>query len=67
MPFANTVKRAVQFIRSVIPSDPWQLVFLAGAIFLFISPRFRWPSNFDNYAAAMSSLGFSNGVAMADL
>lgn len=67
MPLADTVKRAAQFIRSVIPSDPWQLAFLAGAIFLLISPRLRWPSNLDNYVAAMSSLGFSKGVAMADL
>jgi hypothetical protein len=59
--------RAAQFIRSVIPSDPWQLVFLAGAIFLSISPRLRWPSDFDSYGAAMSSPGFSKGVAVADL
>jgi membrane protease YdiL (CAAX protease family) len=36
------MKRLVQFLRSVIPADPWQLVFLAGVIFLFICPRLSW-------------------------
>ncbi len=27
---------------SVIPCDPWQLLFLTGTIFLLISPRFSW-------------------------
>ncbi len=30
------------FLRSVMPADPWQLVFLTGTIFLFISPRLAW-------------------------
>jgi membrane protease YdiL (CAAX protease family) len=61
------MKRFAHFLRSVIPTDPWQLVFLAGVIFLLISPRLRWPPNFDDYAAAMSSLGFSKNVAVAEL
>jgi len=36
------MKRAAEFIRSVTPADPWQLLYLAGAIFLFISPRLTW-------------------------
>src|SRR5277367_1835648 len=36
------MKNLTRFLRSVIPADPWQLVFLAGAVFLFISPRFSW-------------------------
>lgn len=36
------MKRLVQFFRSVIPVDPWQLVFLTGVIFLFICPRLPW-------------------------
>jgi membrane protease YdiL (CAAX protease family) len=36
------VTRIGEFLRSVIPPDPWQLLYLAGAIFLFISPRLTW-------------------------
>jgi membrane protease YdiL (CAAX protease family) len=36
------MKRLAQFFRSIIPADPWQLVFLAGVIFLFICPRLPW-------------------------
>src|ERR1700689_5014584 len=36
------MKHIGQFLRSVIPTDPWQLVFLAGVIFLFICPRLPW-------------------------
>ena len=34
--------RIGEFLRSVIPADPWQLLYLAGAVFLFISPRLTW-------------------------
>ncbi len=33
------MKRLAAFLRTVIPADPWQLVFLVGAVFLLISPR----------------------------
>lgn len=36
------MKRVLEFIRSVIPEDPWQLLYLVGAVFLFLSPRMRW-------------------------
>ena len=36
------MKRLLEFIRSVIPEDAWQLLYLAGAVFLFLSPRMRW-------------------------
>jgi membrane protease YdiL (CAAX protease family) len=36
------MKRLIQFGRSVIPADPWQLVFLTGAILLFVCPRMPW-------------------------
>jgi membrane protease YdiL (CAAX protease family) len=36
------MKRLAQFLRSVIPADPWQLVFLVGVVLLFISPRLLW-------------------------
>jgi len=38
----SRLKRAAVFLRSAIPSDPWQLLFLAGTIFLFIAPRLTW-------------------------
>ncbi len=34
--------RIGEFLRSVIPADPWQMLYLAGAVFLFISPRLTW-------------------------
>jgi membrane protease YdiL (CAAX protease family) len=36
------MKRLAQFVRSVLPADPWQLTFLVGVIFLFICPRLPW-------------------------
>jgi membrane protease YdiL (CAAX protease family) len=36
------VKRVIQFVRSVIPADPAQLLFLCGCILLFISFQLRW-------------------------
>ena len=36
------MKRVLEFIRSVIPEDPWQLLYLAGAVFLFLSSRMAW-------------------------
>lgn len=35
------MKRVARFLRSVMPADPWQLVFLSGTILLFISPHLR--------------------------
>jgi hypothetical protein len=39
---SSPVKRLASFLRSVTPDDPYQLVFLLGVIFLFISPRLSW-------------------------
>jgi membrane protease YdiL (CAAX protease family) len=36
------MKRLAQFLRSVIPADPWQLLFLIGVVFLFILPVLPW-------------------------
>ena len=36
------LQRLSRFLRSVIPCDPWQLLFLTGTIFLLISPRLSW-------------------------
>ena len=36
------MKRVIQFVRSVLPTDPVQLLFLCGCIFLFISFQLRW-------------------------
>jgi len=46
------MKRIVEFLRSVTPSDPWQLLYLAGAVFLFLSPRLDWSF------AALPSFGY---------
>jgi membrane protease YdiL (CAAX protease family) len=34
--------RLARFLRSVIPGDPFQLLFLFGVVFLFISSNSRW-------------------------
>jgi membrane protease YdiL (CAAX protease family) len=36
------MKRLGAFLRSVIPADPTQLIFLAGVVLLFVSPRVSW-------------------------
>ena len=36
------MKRLAEFLRSVIPNEPWQLVFLLGVVFLFVSPSLPW-------------------------
>ncbi len=36
------MKRLALFLRSVVPADPWQLIFLLGVVLLFISPRLSW-------------------------
>jgi membrane protease YdiL (CAAX protease family) len=36
------LKRLVEFLRSVIPADPTQLIFLAGVVSLFVAPHLRW-------------------------
>ncbi len=36
------MKRLAEFLRSVIPADPTQLIFLAGVVCLFVAPRLRW-------------------------
>lgn len=36
------MKRLVELLRSVLPADPTQLIFLAGAVCLFLAPRLRW-------------------------
>jgi len=38
----STLKRFAVFLRSVIPVDPWQLVFLVGVVFISILPRLSW-------------------------
>jgi membrane protease YdiL (CAAX protease family) len=38
----SSMKRSIQFVRSVMPIDPTQLLFLCGCIFVFISFQLRW-------------------------
>jgi membrane protease YdiL (CAAX protease family) len=44
------VKRLTQLLRSVLPADPYQLVFLLGVISVFISPRLPWWPSYDSTA-----------------
>jgi hypothetical protein len=37
-----SLKRVIQFVRSIMPTDPAQLLFLCGCIFVFISFQLRW-------------------------
>jgi hypothetical protein len=38
----STAKRVATFLRSVIPMDPTQLLFLMGAILLLLATRVSW-------------------------
>lgn len=38
----HVVSRGLAFLRSVLPGDPIQLLFLCGAVCLFIAPHLRW-------------------------
>lgn len=51
------MKRLPLFLRSALPGDPWQLVLLIGAVFLFISPRLSWYPNSELLFPA-NSVGF---------
>lgn len=44
-PNESAVKRLAAFLRSVIPMDPTQLLFLTGAILLLVAPRASWRPN----------------------
>jgi len=52
------MKRLATFLRSALPADLWQLVFLVGVVFLFTSSRLAWwPSNlFERYGLAFSTM-----------
>src|ERR1700730_2192162 len=42
------MKRLAEFLRSVMPEDPAQLLFLAGTVCLVIAPRLSWwPAGFE--------------------
>lgn len=41
----SALKRFAAFLRSVIPVDPTQFLFLMGAILLLIAPRVSWHAN----------------------
>jgi len=45
------VKRAIEVVRSVIPADPYQLLFLCGSLFLFICIQVRCFPLLTHYAA----------------
>ena len=41
-PVSVYARRLIVFLRSVLPAEPAQLLLLAGATFLFMSPELRW-------------------------
>jgi membrane protease YdiL (CAAX protease family) len=53
------MKRLGIFLRSVIPADPYQLVFLVAVVFLIVSPRLAWWSSkiLESSGAISSTLG----------
>ncbi len=61
------MKRFGQFLRSVIPADPWQLVFLAGAVLLFVSPRLPWRPDPMILAAKAIPLGLDSDVLIKNI
>ena len=67
----SVVKRLATFLRSVIPLDPTQLLFLTGAILLLVAPRASWPpialvhSRTVNYWEVYAYVVFGNLVVFA--
>ena len=61
------MKRLRQFLRSVVPADPWQFVFLAGAVMLFVSPRLRWYPSAQFLAAKAFPLGLDSVELLRNL
>jgi len=47
--------RAWLFLRSVMPEDPWQLVYLAGLVCLTVSPKLRWHRTLPTAQSASSA------------
>ena len=63
--YAVSTRRSLAFIRSLLPADLFQLLLLAGATFLFISPELRWwPRLTDATVRAVPRLP-SRGTALA--
>jgi membrane protease YdiL (CAAX protease family) len=50
------LKRIAQLLRSVLPVDFWQLVFLSGAVFLFIAPHLPWREPQSIYSSVVDAL-----------
>jgi membrane protease YdiL (CAAX protease family) len=49
------VKRVTQFVRSVLPGDPFQLFILGGAVLLFISMQLRCFPIVGDYASGVNA------------
>ncbi len=61
------MKRLGQFLRSVIPNDPWQLVFLVGVVLLFVSPRLPWHASARILAAKAFPRGLDSDALVRNL
>src|SRR5712671_3442438 len=53
------MRRLAHFLRSVIPADPAQLVFLAGVVCLVISPRLKWWPRGFRFRSDLPETGFN--------
>ena len=55
------MNRFVQFVRSLLPRDPTQLLFLAGLVCLTVVPALNWlPSNTSSFFSALPYAGYSS-------
>jgi hypothetical protein len=61
------MKRLAQFLRSVIPADPWQLVFLAGVVFLFICTRLPWRPSAEILMSNAIPLGLDSDTVIRNI
>jgi hypothetical protein len=61
------MRRAVVLLRSIIPTDPAQLLFLCGSIFLLIAHQLRWwpagVSPMVRHVGPVSLYGFDDAIA----
>jgi len=53
------MKKLAAFLRSVIPADPYQLVFLFGVVCLTICPRVGWVPRIDSFKPPYTGPKFS--------
>ncbi len=58
------MKRLVEFVRSVLPADPAQLLLLGGTVCLVIAPRLRWWPAGMVFASARTATWFGSSLEL---